>query len=290
MVDLPAGGHRLVTSPSAGFVVQDATLRPEAALAAPRHREVTVLDWNPTDRRVRVAAGGAALLVVPENANAGWTATVDGRPLAATRVDGWQQAWVLPAGGDGEVRLVFAPDRTYRGGLAAGAVMALGVLLLAVLPVRRRLAAGSVPLPAGAVPAEGPAWVAGVLLVVLLAALGGVLPVAIVLAAMLLRQLARRALPVVVFGALTVATVTAVIGRLQGHGQEWAYGPWVQGAMLVAVGAVVAAVLPVPGVPATGPVVPRARTGGTDPDDVTPGTQDGRPAAATDRDEDGTVA
>ncbi|MER7334449.1 MULTISPECIES: alpha-(1-_3)-arabinofuranosyltransferase [unclassified Micromonospora] len=256
VVDLRAGGHHLSTSPSAAFVVQDAVLRPEAAAAAPRHREVTVLDWNPTDRRVRVAAGGAALLVVPENSNAGWTATVDGRVLAATRVDGWQQAWVLPAGAGGEVHLTFAPDRTYRGGLAAGAVTAIGVLLLAVLPVRRRAATGSGPSPSGVLPAEGRAWVAGVPLVVLLAALGGVLPVAIALAAMLLRQFARRALPVVVFGALTAATVAAVTGRLQGHGQEWAYGAWVQGAMLVAVGAVVAAVLPVPGVPPEAGVPP----------------------------------
>ncbi|WP_433388533.1 alpha-(1-_3)-arabinofuranosyltransferase domain-containing protein [Micromonospora sp. KLBMP9576] len=271
VVDLPAGRHRLATTPSAGFVVQDAALRPEAAPAAPRHRDVTVLAWEPTDRRVRVAAGEEALLVVPENANAGWTATVAGRPLRSTRVDGWQQAWVLPAGGGGEVRLVFTPDGTYRGGLAAGAVTVLGVLLLAVLPVRRRVPAAVAPAPPDVLPAEGPAWVAGVLLVVLLAALGGVLPVAVVLAAMLLRQFVRRALPVVVLGALTVATVTSVAGRLRGHGQEWAYGPWVQGAMLVAVAAVVAGVLPVPGVP-------------PDP----PGGGGGRPTK--DLDEEGTAA
>ncbi|WP_267897501.1 alpha-(1-_3)-arabinofuranosyltransferase [Micromonospora deserti] len=300
VVELPAGGHRLATSPSAGFIVQDASLRPEGSVAAPRHREVTVLDWAPTDRRVRVAAGGEALLVVPENANAGWTATLDGRALTAARVDGWQQAWVLPAGAAGEVRLVFAPDRTYRGGLAVGALTALGVLLVAALPVRRR------PVIGPELAAEAPGWAIGALLVVLLAALGGVLPVAIVLAAMLLRQFARRALPVVVFGGISVATVTAVAGRLQGHGQEWAYGPWVQGAMLVAVGAVVAAVVPVPGAPPAAappadhapgspvavPPVPRPRSGGADRDDVTPGTDGERAggASAADRDEDGTVA
>ncbi|WP_433551942.1 alpha-(1-_3)-arabinofuranosyltransferase domain-containing protein [Micromonospora zamorensis] len=269
-VDLPAGGHQLATVPSAGFVVQDATLRPEAAVPAPRHREVTVLHWASTDRRVRVAAGGEALLAVPENANAGWKATVDGRTLATTRVDGWQQAWVVPAGDAAEVRVVFAPDRTYRTALAVGAFCAFVVLLLAVWPVRRRVGVDQT------IPAEGPAWAIGVLLVVLLALLGGVLPVAIVLAAMLLRQLAVRALPVVVLGGLTVATVTAVAGRLQGHGQEWAYGPWVQAAMLVAVGAVTAAVIPVPGTP-----VARARSeGGDDVPD---------PPDTTDQNEDGTV-
>ncbi|MEU1839919.1 alpha-(1-_3)-arabinofuranosyltransferase domain-containing protein [Micromonospora chersina] len=245
VVDLPAGAHRLATSPSRGFVAQAVTLRPAGAAAAvPRHRDVAVLDWAPADRRVRVGAGEGALLVVPENANAGWTATMDGRTLPKTRVDGWQQAWVLPAGAGGEVRLSFAPDRAYRGGLAAGALSVLVVVLLAAWPVRRRTAAGE------QAPAEGAPWLIGTLLVVLLAALGGVLPVAIVLAAMLLRQFARRALPVVVFGGLALATVTAVAGRLRGHGQEWAYGTWVQAAMLVAIGAVVAAVVPVPGVPA----------------------------------------
>ncbi|MFI7578149.1 alpha-(1-_3)-arabinofuranosyltransferase family protein [Micromonospora sp. NPDC049497] len=268
VMDLPAGGQRLVTTPSAGFLVQDASLRPDRAGAPPRQREVSVLDWDPTDRRVRIGAGDEALLVVPENANAGWTATLDGRALTATRVDGWQQAWVVPAGAAGEVRLVFAPDRAYRGSLAVGALTALAVLVLAALPVRRRVPAGP------ALPAEAPGWFVGALLVALLAVLGGVLPVAIVLAAMLLRQLAVRALPVVVFGGITVATVGAVAGRLQGHGQEWAYGPWVQGAMLVAVGAVVAAVVPVPGVrPTTGDEEPpRVRPETADPDDVTPGT------------------
>ncbi|MTK05310.1 alpha-(1-_3)-arabinofuranosyltransferase [Micromonospora sp. CP22] len=280
VLDLPAGGHRLATSPSEGFVVHQATLRPDDdAIAAPRHREVTVLDWAATDRTVRVAAGEQALLVVPENANPGWTATLDGQPLLSSRVDGWQQAWVLPPGPGGEVQLVFAPDRTYRGGLAAGAVLAVGVLVLAIWPVRRRTTIGG---DDDAIAAEAPAWLVGVLLVVLLAALGGVLPVAIVLAAMLLRQLAVRALPVVVLGSLTVATAIAVAGRLQGHGQAWAYGVWVQAAMLVAIGAVVAAVLPVPGVRPE-PIIPH---------DVTPDTPGEPPDVAAGRgeDEDGTVA
>ncbi len=307
LVDVPAGAHRLATSPSAGFLVQDAALRPEGVAAAARHRDVTVLDWAPTERRVRIAAGEQALLVVPENANAGWTATLDGRTLTATRVDGWQQAWVVPAGGAGEVRLLFTPDRAYRTALAVGALAVLAVLLMAVLPVRRRLTVGA------GTPAEGPPWLIGGLLVGLLAALGGVLPVAIVLAAMLLRQLAARALPLVVFGGITVATVVAVAGRLQGHGQAWAYGPWVQAAMLVAIGAVAAAVAPVPGaLPDGGPRGPVAAASGPDPagpvasgpdpaepvpsgpalapggedrDDVTPGVDEDAPV---DRDERGT--
>ncbi|MGC5029339.1 alpha-(1-_3)-arabinofuranosyltransferase domain-containing protein [Micromonospora sp. DT229] len=305
VLDLPAGGHRLATSPSKGFLVQSATLRPvpdrtspaaddstspasggddsgPPEVGGPRHRAVTVLDWAPTDRRVRVAGGEPALLVVPENANPGWKATLEGVSLTATRVDGWQQAWFLPAGAGGEVRLVFAPDRAYRGALLVGALTAVGVLLLAAWPVRRRLtvsAQGQAAVaggPAGVIPPEAPAWMIGGLLVVLLAALGGVLPVAIVLAAMVLRQLAVRALPVVVLGGLTAATVIAVTGRVQGHGQAWAYSSWVQAAMLVAIGAVVAAVMPAPGVRADPPVA----------HDVTPGTS-GQPAAVPEARTDG---
>ncbi|WP_432051048.1 alpha-(1-_3)-arabinofuranosyltransferase [Verrucosispora sp. NA02020] len=281
VLDLPAGSHRLVTSPSAGFVVQDATLRPDGDVAAaPRHREVEVRDWAPTDRTVMVAAGEQALLVVPENANSGWTATLDGERLTTTRVDGWQQAWVLPAGAGGEVRLVFAPDQPYRVGLGAGALTAAGVLVLAGWPARRRPAAdGDIP---DGVPAETSPWAIGAVLLALLVVLGGVLPVAIVLAAMVLRQLAPRALPVVVLGGLSVATAVAVTGRLQGYGQDWAYGTWVQAAMLVAIGAVVAAVVPVPGVRAAPPV----------PDDVTPVSPVESPgvAGADSEGEDGAVA
>ncbi|MDG4794476.1 alpha-(1-_3)-arabinofuranosyltransferase [Micromonospora sp. WMMD1082] len=282
VLDLPAGGHRLATTPSVGFVVQDAALRPARgdSSAGPRHREVTVLDWAPTDRTVRVAGGEHALLVVPENANAGWAATLDGEPVVTARVDGWQQAWILPAGAGGEVRLIFEPDRPYRAGLAAGALTAVGVLVLAAWPARRRAMVGAGL--GSTIPAEAPAWAIGTVLVLLLAALGGVLPVAIVLAAMLLRQLAVRALPVVVLGGLAVATTVAVAGRLNGHGQEWVYGSWTQAAMLIAIGAVVAAVVPVPGV----------RPDPAVQDDVTPGTSGGSPEAPETRAEgdDGTVA
>ncbi|MGS2612922.1 alpha-(1-_3)-arabinofuranosyltransferase domain-containing protein [Micromonospora sp. LZ34] len=240
-VDLPPGEHRLRTTVSESFVAQDAWLTPDGPTrAAPRHRDVQVVDWAATDRTVRVGAGGEALLVVPENMNAGWRATLDGRVLPTTRVDGWQQAWVVPAGETAEVRLTFVPDTAYRGGLAIGALTALAVVCLAVWPVRRRSPAG---------PTTGQAndgWIAGAL-VGLIVALGGVLPVVIGIAAMLLRQFMPRVLPAVVLAGMAAATAGAVAGRLQGHGQEWAFGPWVQAAMLVAVGAVVASAIPVPG-------------------------------------------
>jgi arabinofuranan 3-O-arabinosyltransferase len=140
-----------------------------------------VVRWGSTERSVEVVPGPASFLVVHEAANDGWTARLDGQRLRPVRLDGWQQGFVLPSGG-GRVELVFAPDRPYRAALAVGALLALGLLALALLPVRSRveLPAARVRSPArrraGAVLAlaalpllAGPA---GLVALVLVAALG----------------------------------------------------------------------------------------------------------------------
>ncbi|MBW0254906.1 hypothetical protein, partial [Cellulomonas sp. PS-H5] len=84
-----------------------------------------------------IAPGDAGrLLVLAERADAGWRATLDGRPLRAV-TDGWRQTFEV--GGEGG-RLVVthtAPDRT-AWTVAQGAVGLLALLL--ALPVRRRRA------------------------------------------------------------------------------------------------------------------------------------------------------
>jgi len=52
-----------------------------------------------------------------------------------------------------------------------------------------------------------------------------------------------RALPGVLAAGVLAATAVAVAGRLLGHGQDWAFGPLAQAAILVAVSAAVAAFL-----------------------------------------------
>ncbi|MGW5054848.1 alpha-(1-_3)-arabinofuranosyltransferase domain-containing protein [Actinokineospora sp. NPDC004072] len=235
-VELAAGGHELRTGRTSAFVVQDFWLR-SAEPVAPRTRAVEVLSWSAADRQVRVAAGPGALLVVPENANAGWVAEVDGAELARTRVDGWQQAWVLPESGAVTVRLRFEPDTAYRARLLGGAGAALALVALAAVPGRRR--------PAFAQPSTSP-WL-GVALVVPLLAVGGALGLIILLACLLLRALfgtRRRAVAMALAaGGMAVATAAAVAGRLLGHGQDWAYGPIAQAGGLVALAAVVTACL-----------------------------------------------
>ncbi|WP_250036509.1 alpha-(1-_3)-arabinofuranosyltransferase domain-containing protein [Paractinoplanes maris] len=248
-VPLAAGEHRLRTVPSAAYVVDSATLvRGRAAAVTTRPVEAT--RWDPTERQVTAGAGAESLLLVHENFNAGWTATLDGQQLRAVRVDGWQQAFVLPAGDGGAVTLEFTPDRPYRLGLAIGAACILLVLLMAMVPVGKRRLARAVAPPAWmfrGVPGGG-GWVV-VPLMLLVVAIGGAAGAALLLAALIVRQLRPGALPGIAFVSAGAGFAVAVGGRLLGHGQEWAYGAWVQVAMLAAVCAVAATVAPAAGRP-----------------------------------------
>ena len=76
------------------------------------------------------------LLVLAERADAGWRATLDGRPLRAV-TDGWRQTFEVGADGGRLVVVHSAPDQTIWT-VVQGVVGLLAVLL--ALPVRRRRA------------------------------------------------------------------------------------------------------------------------------------------------------
>ena len=126
--DGPVAVDTLLAQPAGGHSV---TSRPSAA------RSVRVLDWTDASRTIAVSAGGSALLTVPENANDGWTATVDGAPLQPLRADGWAQGWVLPPGGARTVVLTFEPEGTYHWALLLGLLLVVVLVLLAAVPARR---------------------------------------------------------------------------------------------------------------------------------------------------------
>jgi arabinofuranan 3-O-arabinosyltransferase len=186
-------------------------------------------EWDATSRSVTVAPGAEAVLAVPENANAGWVATLDGKQLTRTRVDGWQQAWIVPAGPGGVVSLTFTPDAHYRLSLLIGAAAVLALLVGVAWPVRRRRRFTVSP---------GGSWTP-VVLIGLLVALGGMLPVVLLIACLLARQFSERAPRYVAFGGMVLAAAVSVVGRVLGHGQEWAYGPVTQAALLLAAAAMV---------------------------------------------------
>jgi arabinofuranan 3-O-arabinosyltransferase len=228
-LDLASGQHEVRTERSDSFVVQDLwLLSGQAERAATRPVEVT--RWEVTHRSVRVGAGEQAVLSVPENANSGWVATMDGRTLPRVRVDGWQQGWLVPAGSGGTVTLEFAPDAQYRQGLLLGGLAVVALVGSLLIPARRRVFA---------IRAGDARWVPFVL-VGLLAVLGGMLPVVLLIACLLLRALWPPAPRWLAFGGAGLACLVAVSGRVLQNGQDWAYGPVAQGSLLLAAAAVVA--------------------------------------------------
>jgi arabinofuranan 3-O-arabinosyltransferase len=229
-VDLEAGDHEISTAPSDAFVVQDLRLLSTSDEPAVEPRGHTVTQFDVTHREIQVEPGEEAVLSVPENANDGWVATLDGEELRRVRVDGWQQAWLVPAGEGGTVLLDFAPDGQYRTRLMVGGLAALLLVGSVLLPVRRRR---PIDVRPGA-----RRWLPFVLIGIL-ALLGGMLPLVLLIACLLLRTLWAPAPRALAFGGAAFACVVAVTGRLLDHGQSWAYGWLAQASLLLAMAAVV---------------------------------------------------
>ncbi|HEY3259871.1 MAG TPA: alpha-(1-_3)-arabinofuranosyltransferase [Pseudonocardiaceae bacterium] len=236
---LQPGDHRVRALPTGAFVVHDLTLTPliPALPPAPQQRALQVLSWRTTHRAVQLGDGPDSYLFVPENANNGWVARLDGRALGRARVDGWQQAWLIPAGAGGVISLDFVPDRPYRTALLVGGLLVLALVLAALLPAWRRRRPPPSPVPSSSW------WGPAIAVLALLLLLAGPAALVALLACLLLRRLWSRALPAVLATAVLAATTVAVAGRVLGHGQDWAFGTWSQAAILVAVAAAVAAFL-----------------------------------------------
>lgn len=157
---LPAGPHRLRVESSELLAPTSVGLPGSGAGTVPARRPAQVRSWEPTARALEVDAPDGAVLTLAENFNDGWRASLDGEPLAAVRVDGWRQAFVLPPGATGTVEMSFGPAGIYRLGLAVGGLLALLCVLALVLPARRRAGVAD-PLPAPAAAPWAPVLVAG---------------------------------------------------------------------------------------------------------------------------------
>lgn len=113
---------------------------------------------GPAERVFDLPAGSDGVLVSRENANPGWTAEA-GDTLAPVTVDGWQQAWLVPAApaDDQPVVATFGPDLPYRTGLAVGALTLLLLLVGTVVAAwRTRRRTGAADLPALRARRHGP--------------------------------------------------------------------------------------------------------------------------------------
>ncbi len=107
-----AGRHTLTAAARGTFAVTDLSLTSTGpAATGSAARAVTIRSWQPDQRRLGIGAGAASYLEVHENYNQGWAATLNGRPLAAVRLDGWQQGFVVPAGPAARSRSPSGPPR-----------------------------------------------------------------------------------------------------------------------------------------------------------------------------------
>ncbi|MGW0394002.1 alpha-(1-_3)-arabinofuranosyltransferase domain-containing protein [Streptomyces sp. NPDC003042] len=155
-LELPAGDHEVEADDAGPLAITDVTLTrgTPQALQGAAGREATVTSWTDDRRTVSVSAGSgaAAYLRTYENANDGWKATLDGAELKPVRLDGWQQAWVIPAGASGTVTMEFQPSGWYRAGLIGGALALVALAALAFVGRRREDGGTGEPQPEPAAP------------------------------------------------------------------------------------------------------------------------------------------
>lgn len=170
-IELAAGPHRIrlaatsVVAPESITATTDGVSlgQPSAASAG---LTATLLSFGSSERRVEVHAAQAAYLVVRENANAGWRASLNGHRLRSVTLDGWQQGYLVPAGSSGTIVLSFVPQRMFTAGLVVGLLAVLMLLGLCWWPSgwrpggHRATSAGALPdpaVPAGALAAPATA-------------------------------------------------------------------------------------------------------------------------------------
>lgn len=147
-VPLAAGRAVVALGRLPGLVPSTVLLAP-AAPAPDRGtvRDVALVTEHVVGREVAVGPGAAVLLTTTHNTNPGWVATLDGARLDPVVVDGWRQAWLVPAGEGGTVEIRFGPDPTYRMLLLIGAVLVLVLVVLTVAPGARRPPQSSARIP-----------------------------------------------------------------------------------------------------------------------------------------------
>jgi len=206
---LTAGTTLLDTSSGTSLATIDQLLLgnpPTMGAPTESPRAFTINKWGTNDRTVTIAAGSERLLVVNEAFNEGWEATLNGSKLPSLKIDGWRQAFVVPAGDEGTVHLGFAPDRIFKLGTIFGLFTLLAVFLMALWPDRkkRQLDAVHEGKPANALLVAGVAigavWCTGI---------GAVL----LLPAWWLRNHRRSLLAPVAFLSMSAAGALIVVGK-----------------------------------------------------------------------------
>ncbi|MEU1041808.1 glycosyltransferase family 2 protein [Streptomyces sp. NPDC005907] len=119
----------------------------------PKSGEPQAVAAGPVDVHTTLPAGAAGrVLRLADTADAGWTATLDGKPLTPTTVDGWAQGFELPATG-GRLDVTFDAPVGHTAWLWAQGALAV-VLVVLALPGRRRDVDDDLPEEELVVPAQ----------------------------------------------------------------------------------------------------------------------------------------
>ncbi|MEV6096629.1 alpha-(1-_3)-arabinofuranosyltransferase [Nocardia sp. NPDC051981] len=115
--DFPSGRVDVAVAPTELFTVDELRLNRTPALAP-------VADPN--------GSTGTQVLVLPLSTNVGWQAkSADGHTLRPVVINGWQQAWLVPAGTEGPITVAFPTDRWYRLAIFGGLLLLIPLIVLA---------------------------------------------------------------------------------------------------------------------------------------------------------------
>jgi arabinofuranan 3-O-arabinosyltransferase len=167
-VTLSAGSHTIDVEPSGVFSPTRISVAPVSGpplVADPI--SPTILEWDSTSRLVEVTeSSGPQMLETSENFNRGWEARAGEVVLTPVQVDGWRQAWLLPAGVAGVVTLSFTPQVAFVWGLVAGVLAVLVLIVLAALPTRTHMSPEKSRTP-------NPVWALPVMLSITALLVGG---------------------------------------------------------------------------------------------------------------------
>ncbi|MFD4568908.1 glycosyltransferase family 2 protein [Streptomyces sp. NPDC058251] len=107
------------------------------AAIVPKSGDPLSIAAGPVEVHTTIPTGpDGRVLRLADTANAGWTATLDGKPLTRTTVDGWAQGFELPTSG-GRLDVTFDAPIGHTAWLWAQGALAV-VLVVLALPGRRR--------------------------------------------------------------------------------------------------------------------------------------------------------
>ncbi|MFI7501078.1 glycosyltransferase [Streptomyces sp. NPDC049687] len=158
ILDATPGLSRLSQQDGSALWRVDQEVSRAAIVASSGKGTATPVAAGPVDIHTTIPAGSDGRVLRLADAVAdGWTATLDGKPLTRTTVDGWAQGFELPASG-GTLDVTYDDPFTHTAWLWAQGFLAL-VLIVLALPGRRRDVDDDLPeeqpIPAQAAEGEG---------------------------------------------------------------------------------------------------------------------------------------